>query len=115
MDVNEMLLLHHYHPLMAAAIAKFPAEPWIALGGRGRRAVAADPVPRGGAATTMRSWPTAASPRSTIPQLGPVRQVGRVYELHACPTDAPTAPPAIGADTDDGAGRSRRGRAARRR
>ena len=34
------------------------------------------------------------------PALGPVRQVGRVYELHACPTAAPTAPPAIGADTD---------------
>src|SRR6478672_1715622 len=32
MDVNEMLVLHHYQPLMAAAIAKFPAEPWIALG-----------------------------------------------------------------------------------
>ena len=32
MDVNEMLLLHHYQPLMAAAIAKFPSEPWVELG-----------------------------------------------------------------------------------
>ena len=37
--------------------------------------------------TTRRSSPTAASPRSIDPELGPVRQVGRVYELHACPTD----------------------------
>ena len=27
-----MLLLHHYQPLMAAAVAKFPSEPWVALG-----------------------------------------------------------------------------------
>ena len=32
MDVNEMLLLHHYQPLMAEAIAKFPSEPWVELG-----------------------------------------------------------------------------------
>ena len=99
MDVNEMLLLHHYQPLMAAAIAKFPAEPWVALG-------AEVGVPL----QPMRSPEEALHDDAFVadgcvievddPELGPVRQVGRVYELHACPTAAPTAPPAVGADTD---------------
>ncbi len=50
--------------------------------------------------TTRRCWPTAASSRCTTRTSGAVRQVGRVYELHACPTDAPAAPPAVGADTE---------------
>ena len=45
-----MLLLHHYQPLMAAAVAKFPSEPWVALGRRGGRAAPAAAFPRGGAA-----------------------------------------------------------------
>ena len=99
MDVNEMLVLHHYQPLMAAAIAKFPAEPWIALGAE--VGVPLQPI---------RSPEEALHDEALVadgcvtevddPALGPVRQVGRVYELHACPTAAPTAPPAIGADTE---------------
>ena len=109
MDVNEMLLLHHYQPLMAAAVAKFPSEPWVALG-------AEVGVPL----QPLRSPEEALhDPRSCAdgcvievddPELGPVRQVGRVYELHACPTDAPTAPPVVGARHRRGARRGRRPR-----
>jgi len=99
MDVNEMLLLHHYQPLMADAVAKFPSEPWVALG-------AEVGVPL----QPLRSPEEALHDAAFLadgcvievddPDLGPVRQVGRVYDLHACPTDAPTAPPAVGAHTD---------------
>ena len=99
MDVNEMLLLHHYQPLMAEAMAKFPSEPWVQLG-------AEVGVPL----QPLRSPEEALHDDLLVadgcvievddPELGPVRQVGRVYDLHACPTDAPTAPPSIGAHTD---------------
>ena len=31
-DAKEMVLLHHYNPLMAEAIAKFPSDAWVELG-----------------------------------------------------------------------------------
>jgi crotonobetainyl-CoA:carnitine CoA-transferase CaiB-like acyl-CoA transferase len=99
MDVNEMLLLHHYQPLMAAAMAKFPSEPWVQLG-------AEVGVPL----QPLRSPEEALHDDAFLadgcvievddPELGAVRQVGRVYQLHACATDAPTAPVAVGTDTD---------------
>jgi crotonobetainyl-CoA:carnitine CoA-transferase CaiB-like acyl-CoA transferase len=98
MDVAEMLLLHHYQPLMAAAVAKFPSEPWVALG-------AEVGVPL----QPMRSPEEALQDPAFLadgcitevadPELGGVRQVGRVYELHACPTDAPAAPASVGTHT----------------
>ena len=91
MDVNEMLVLHHYQPLMAAAIAKFPAEPWIALGAE----VGVPLQPSGmesasSCGTTRRSWPTAASPRSTIPYS--VR-CGRSAGCTSCTPARPRRPP----------------------
>jgi crotonobetainyl-CoA:carnitine CoA-transferase CaiB-like acyl-CoA transferase len=99
MDVNEMLLLHHYQPLMAEAVEKFPSEPWVALG-------AEVGVPL----QPLRSPEEALHDDAFLadgcvievddPELGPVRQVGRVYELHACPTDPPAPPVAVGTHTD---------------
>ena len=113
MDVNEMLLLHHYQPLMAEAIAKFPSEPWVALG-------AEVGVPL----QPLRSPEEALHDDAFLadgcvievddPELGPVRQVGRVYDLHACPTDAPTRAPDRRRAHRRGARRSRRARRPRR-
>src|SRR5215207_2028354 len=99
MDVNEMLVLHHYQPLMAEAMAKFPSEPWVQLG-------AEVGVPL----QPLRSPEEALHDDAFVadgcvievddPELGPVRQVGRVYDLHACPTDAPAPPPSVGDHTD---------------
>ncbi len=96
-----MLLLHHYQPVMAAAFAKFPAEPWVELGAEvgvplqpvrsPEEALARPRVP--GRRLRHRGRSTPSSVRSV--------RSGRVYELHACPTDAPAAPPALGADTDE--------------
>jgi crotonobetainyl-CoA:carnitine CoA-transferase CaiB-like acyl-CoA transferase len=98
MDVNEMLLLHHYQAPMAEAFAKFPSQPWIDL-------AAEVGVPL----QPLRSPEEALHDDAFLadgcvievddPALGPVRQVGRVYDLHACPTDPPAPPPAVGAHT----------------
>jgi crotonobetainyl-CoA:carnitine CoA-transferase CaiB-like acyl-CoA transferase len=99
MDVNEMLLLHHYQPLMAEAVAKFPADEWVQL-------AAEVGVPL----QPLRSPEEALHDPAFVedgcvievddPELGAVRQVGRVYELHHCPTTPPAAPPSVGAHTD---------------
>ena len=99
MDVNEMLLLHHYQPLMAAAVAKFPSEPWIALGAE--VGVPLQPLRSPEEALHDPAFLADGCVTEVVdPTLGPVRQVGRVYELHNCPTETPTAPPTIGADSD---------------
>jgi crotonobetainyl-CoA:carnitine CoA-transferase CaiB-like acyl-CoA transferase len=99
MDVNEMLLLHHYQPLMAEAMAKFPSEPWVKLGAE----VGVPLQPLRAPEEALHDDAFLADGcviEVDDPELGGVRQVGRVYELHACPTDAPSAPVAIGADSD---------------
>ncbi len=95
---EEMLLLHHYQPLMAAAFAKFPSAPWVELAAS--VGVPLQPIrsPEEGLADPLFAADGCVIEVSD-PALGPVRQVGRVYELHACPTDAPTAPPSPGAHT----------------
>ena len=113
MDVNEMLLLHHYQPLMAAAVAKFPSEPWVALGAE----VGVPLQPLRSPEEALHD-PALLADGCVIevddPELGPVRQVGRVYELHGVPDRRrPPRRRAVGADTDDGAGRGRRARGRR--
>jgi crotonobetainyl-CoA:carnitine CoA-transferase CaiB-like acyl-CoA transferase len=94
-----MLLLHHYQPLMAQAVAKFPSEPWVELGAE----VGVPLQPLRSPEEALHD-PAFLADGCVIevddPELGPVRQVGRVYDLHACPTDLPTAPAAVGEHTD---------------
>ncbi len=92
MDVNEMLLLHHYQPLMAAAVAKFPSEPWVALGAE--VGVPLQPLRSPEEALHDPAFLADGCVAEVVdPELGPVRQVGRVYELHGCPTEAPPRHP----------------------
>ena len=99
MDVNEMLLLHHYQPLMAEAIAKFPAEPWVELG-----AEVGVPLSRCGhrrrRCTIPRSSPTGASSRSTTPSSARCARSGASTTCTRAPPPPPTAPAAVGAHTD---------------
>src|SRR3954466_14259042 len=81
MDVNEMLLLHHYQPLMAEAVAKFPSEPWVALAAE----VGVPLQPIRSPEEALHDAALVADGCVTEvhdPALGAVRQVGRVYELH---------------------------------
>jgi crotonobetainyl-CoA:carnitine CoA-transferase CaiB-like acyl-CoA transferase len=97
-EASEMLLLHHYQPLMAEAFAKFPSEPWVELA-----ASVGVPLQPIRSPEEALHDPLLLADGCVIevddPALGPVRQVGRVYELHDCPTGTPTAPPAPGAHT----------------
>jgi crotonobetainyl-CoA:carnitine CoA-transferase CaiB-like acyl-CoA transferase len=100
MHPDEMVMLHHYTPLLAEAVAKFPAEDWVRLAAevgvpiqaiRSPEEALADPLFMADGCVT----------EVDDPELGPVRQVGRVYALAACPDDAPRPPARVGEHTDD--------------
>ncbi len=97
---EEMVLLHHYNPIMAERFAKFPSDEWIAIAAK-----VGTPV------QPIRSPEEALLDELLVqdgcvievddPELGPVRQVGRVFQFHGVPNDKPTPPVAPGANTDD--------------
>lgn len=100
MHPDEMVLLHHYTPLMAEAVAKFPAQEWVDIAAK-----VGVPI------QVVRSPEEALLDPSFLadgcvvevddPELGPIRQVGRVYELSKCPTDPPRPAARPGEHTDD--------------
>ena len=101
MDVNEMLLLHHYQPLMAAARRQVPVGTVDRARRRGRRARCSRCARPRRRCTTPRSSPTAASSRSIDPELG-AGAPGRAGST-SCTRARPTRPPRrrrVGADTD---------------
>ena len=97
---EEMVLLHHYNPIMAERFAKFPSDEWIAIAAK-----VGTPV------QPIRSPEEALLDELLVtdgcvvevddPELGPVRQVGRVFQFHGVPNDPPAPPVAPGANTDD--------------
>jgi crotonobetainyl-CoA:carnitine CoA-transferase CaiB-like acyl-CoA transferase len=98
-EIEEIPVLLHYDPLFAEAFARFPSDEWVAL--------AADvgvPLQPLRSPEEALHDPLLLADGCVIevddPDLGPVRQVGRVYDLHACPTDPPTPPVAPGSDTE---------------
>ena len=99
-DSAEILLLHHYIPLMAERFAKFPAAAWVELAAE--KKVPLQPI-RSPEEALLDPWCVDDGCVIEVddPRLGPVRQVGRVYELHACPTAPPTAPVAPGTHNDE--------------
>ena len=99
MDVNEMLLLHHYQPLMAAAIAKFPAEPWVELGAE----VGVPLQPLRSPEEALHD-PAFLADGCVIevddPELGPCVRSGVCTTCTRAPPPPPRAPAAVGAHTD---------------
>jgi crotonobetainyl-CoA:carnitine CoA-transferase CaiB-like acyl-CoA transferase len=97
---EDMVILHAYYDQMAEAVAKFPADDWARLA-----AHVGVPVQR------VRSPEEALLDPQLLedgcvaevddPDLGPIRMVGRTYELSACPAP-PLRPPARpGEHTDE--------------
>ncbi|MEB4209773.1 CoA transferase [Mycobacterium sp. 94-17] len=96
---EDMVLLHMYDPLMAEAVAKHTAQQWTDLA-----AQVGVPV------QTVRSPEEALLDPLLLadgcvvdvedPQVGVIRQVGRVVELQRHPFTTPTGAPVRGADTD---------------
>ncbi|MFN8026687.1 MAG: CoA transferase [Acidimicrobiia bacterium] len=99
-DSAEILLLHHYIPLMAERFAKFPADPWVELAAE--KLVPLQPIRSPEEALLD---PLCVADGCVIevddPALGPVRQVGAVYRLDATPMVTPTAPVAVGTHNDE--------------
>jgi crotonobetainyl-CoA:carnitine CoA-transferase CaiB-like acyl-CoA transferase len=98
-DASELLVLQHYQQELAAAVAKFPSHEWEALA-----AEVGIPLQPLRSPEEALHDPAFLADGCVIevddPELGPLRQVGRVYELAACQTEAPTPPVTPGADTD---------------
>jgi crotonobetainyl-CoA:carnitine CoA-transferase CaiB-like acyl-CoA transferase len=98
MSAENMVVLHEFDHQMRKAIAKFPSEEWV-------RIAAEVGVPL----QTVRSPEEALLDDRLLadgcvvevddPQLGPVRQVGHVYRLTACPVADPSPPAPIGVHT----------------
>jgi crotonobetainyl-CoA:carnitine CoA-transferase CaiB-like acyl-CoA transferase len=99
MHPEDMVLLHHYTPLMADAVARFPSDEWVALAAE--VGVPIQPVrsPEEGLLDPL-FVDDGCVIEVADPELGPIRQVGRVYELARCPPDPPKPAARPGADTD---------------
>jgi crotonobetainyl-CoA:carnitine CoA-transferase CaiB-like acyl-CoA transferase len=99
-DAAEILLLHHYIPLMAERFEKFPAQQWVDLAAE--KLVPLQPIRSPEEALLD---PLCLADGCVIevddPALGAVRQVGKVYRLHEVPTAPPTAPVAPGTHNDE--------------
>ncbi len=83
-DAEDMVLLHHYTPLMAEAVARFSSDEWVELAGE--IGVPVQPV-RAPEEALLDPLLVADGCVGEVvdPQIGAVRQVGQVYRLAACP------------------------------
>ncbi len=99
-DADDMILLHHYTPLMAEAVARFNSDEWVKLAGE--IGVPVQPV-RAPEEALLDPLLVADGCVTDVvdPSLGPVRQVGQVYRLSACPNEIGGAPAGVGEHTDE--------------
>jgi crotonobetainyl-CoA:carnitine CoA-transferase CaiB-like acyl-CoA transferase len=97
---EEMVLLHHYNPLMAERFAKFTSDEWVAIAAKVGTPVQPIRSPEEALLDELLVGDGCVVEVDDL-ELGPVRQVGRVYQLHNCPDDAPIAAVAVGTHTDD--------------
>lgn len=92
---EEIVVLHHYYPLMAEAYRKFPARDWVELAEQ--VGIAMQPV-RSPEEALADPWFLDDGCVAVVddPELGPTRQVGVTYRLSACPTAVRGPAPAVG-------------------
>jgi crotonobetainyl-CoA:carnitine CoA-transferase CaiB-like acyl-CoA transferase len=95
---EELLVMAHYHPILAERVKKFPCDEWVAAAAVAEMTMQeARPVET--ALTDTLLLADGCVTEIDDPELGPIRQVGVTYSLSAC-ADAPFRPaPAIGAHT----------------
>jgi crotonobetainyl-CoA:carnitine CoA-transferase CaiB-like acyl-CoA transferase len=95
---EDMVLLHHFQEPMRAAVARFPSDEWVSIAAEVLAPVQAVRSPEEALLD-----PTLLADGCVVevddPELGPIRQVGSVYSLSACPTVAPAPPVARGTHT----------------
>ena len=97
-DPEEIVVLHHYYPQLAAAFAKFPAADWVKIAAE--VGVALQPIRSPEEALAD---PLLLDDGSVVeledPELGPVRQVGVGYRLSKVPGTPGGPAPAVGQHT----------------
>ena len=99
-DPEDMIILQHYNAQLAASVAKFSSADWV-------RYAAEVGVP----VQVVRSPEEALLDPALVadgcvievddPEVGPIRQVGSVYRLSACPTEPPGPMAALGQHTEE--------------
>src|SRR5579863_6799099 len=91
---EELLVLLHYQPLLAAAVRKFPSAEWVAAAAVAGMTIQQIRTPEE-ALNDPLFREDGCVVELTDPELGPVRQVGITYRLHGRPSpiDRPAARP----------------------
>jgi crotonobetainyl-CoA:carnitine CoA-transferase CaiB-like acyl-CoA transferase len=98
--MEEVLVIAHYHPILAERVAKFGCNDWLAAG-----ASADVPVQECRSPEAALSDPLMLADGCVRdledPELGVIRQVGRVLELEKAPSELGGAAPSPGQHTEE--------------
>jgi len=99
-NTEEIVVLHHYYPELAAAFARFPAADWVRAGAE--VGVALQPIRSPEEALADQALlDDGCVARIEHPDLGPVRQVGLVHQLHGTPGRVAGPAPRAGQHNDE--------------
>jgi crotonobetainyl-CoA:carnitine CoA-transferase CaiB-like acyl-CoA transferase len=97
---DDMLVLHAYYPELAAAVAKFPSDEWVRLA-----AEVGVPVQPVRSPEEALLDPALLADGCVVElddaEVGPIRCVGRTYELHRCPSTIAGRAPEVGEHTEE--------------
>lgn len=97
---EELLVMTHYHPILAEAVAKFPAKEWVDAAAKAGQTMQNVRSPEAALAD-----PILLEDGSVVevddPELGSIRQVGITYKMSATPGKVGAPPVAPGAHTEE--------------
>ena len=105
--LEELVVLHHYYPLLAEAIARYPSQDWVDAGARAGVALQPVRTPEEALADPA-LLDDGCVAEVTHPRWGAIRQVGLAYRLADTPGCVAGPAPAPGADTEEVLGEARR-------
>ena len=96
---DDMVVISYYHPELAAAFRRFPSDQWVAIAAEANIALQAVRSPE-----DALDDPALLADGCVVelddPEAGPIRAVGRVYELTSSPGRPLMAAPRFGEHTD---------------
>jgi crotonobetainyl-CoA:carnitine CoA-transferase CaiB-like acyl-CoA transferase len=97
---EEIVVLHHYYPLLAEAYRKFPAHDWVRLAEQ--VGIAMQPIrPPEAALADPALIEDGCVAVVNDPEMGPINQVGITYRLSAAPTAVRGPAPGVGEHDDE--------------
>ncbi|MFJ6573960.1 CaiB/BaiF CoA transferase family protein [Streptomyces sp. NPDC091292] len=100
MEAEDLVVLHHYHPLLAAAFRKFPSDQWMAFGAARNLGIMRVRSPEE-ALNDQALLDQGCVVESVDPQVGPIRHVGKLLEFSASPAAVRGPAPRLGGHTRD--------------